>query len=51
MTTYATGSADLDLRLEPTFAYDDHLAAPVANPRRTTWTGYAKTDVDRLPAT
>ena len=22
----------------------------VANPRRTTWTGFAKDDVDRLPA-
>jgi hypothetical protein len=29
---------------------DADLPRSVANPRRTTWTGFAKSDPDRLPA-
>lgn len=50
MTTFATDSADLDLHLDTAFAYDEQLTATVANPRRTTWTGYAKADPERMPA-
>lgn len=49
----------LDARLDahwgagllPGFAYDDRLTGSVANPRRTTWTGYGRTEPDRRPAT
>lgn len=54
MTTFMTNPSDLDLHLEPIFdgtgEQVDRLAGAVANPRRTTWTGYAKTDPDRLPS-
>ena len=50
MTTYVSNPADLDLHLETAFAYDETLTATVANPRRTTWTGFAKADTERLPA-
>jgi hypothetical protein len=54
MTTFMTNPSDLDLHLEPLFdgAGDRQEPAPttVANPRRTTWTGYAKADRDRLPS-
>lgn len=54
MTTFMTNPADLDLHLEPVFDGTGERVAPgptsVANPRRTTWTGYAKSDRDRLPS-
>jgi hypothetical protein len=54
MTTFMTNPSDLDLHLEPLFDGVGDRAEPVtttvANPRRTTWTGYAKADPDRLPA-
>jgi len=47
MTTFA--GAD-EAQLEDT--EDLEIGAPrsVANPRRTTWTGFAKNDRDRMPA-
>jgi len=47
MTTFAVADEAL---LDDT--EDLELGAPrsVANPRRTTWTGFAKNDGDRLPA-
>ena len=56
MTTFMANPADLDLHLEPHFDGTGEGPAPavltsVANPRRTTWTGFAKADRDRLPAT
>ena len=52
MTTFRSDPAVLDLHLEPLFDGDadreDPLPTSVANPRRTTWTGYASTDADRL---
>ena len=54
MTSFMSNPSDLDLRLEPHFdgagGNDDRLPLTVANPRRTTWTGYAKSDPDRMPA-
>ena len=46
MTTFATTAEAV---LDQT---DDLETFPrtVANPRRTTWTGFAKDDADRLPA-
>jgi hypothetical protein len=51
MTTFAV-SADslLDGLIDGTDDFHDLLPRSVANPRRTTWTGYAKADHDRLPA-
>ena len=48
MTTYAVNIADLDTQVADDV--DLHLPRSVANPRRTIWTGFAKNDVDRLPA-
>ena len=48
MTTYAVSSTDLDTQFADDF--DVRLPRSVANPRRTVWTGFAKHDVDRLPA-
>ncbi|WP_343907396.1 hypothetical protein [Nocardioides aquiterrae] len=54
MTTFMSNPTDLDLHLEPLFdgVGDRQEPAPttVANPRRTTWTGYAKDAGDRLPS-
>lgn len=54
MTTFMTNPSDLDLHLEPVFDGTGERVDPgptsVANPRRTTWTGYAKSDRDRLPS-
>ena len=46
MTTFAIAA---EAALDET---DDLETLPrtVANPRRTTWTGFAKDDADRLPA-
>jgi hypothetical protein len=51
-----TNPPDLDLHLEPHFDGTGDRQPPtaqasVANPRRTTWTGNAVADRDRLPAT
>jgi hypothetical protein len=48
MTTYAVSITDLDTPGADDF--DVHLPRTVANPRRTVWTGFAKHDIDRLPA-
>ena len=50
-----TNPSDLDLHLEPHFdgtgeRVEKQTQTSVANPRRTTWTGYAKADRDRLPS-
>ena len=54
MTTFLTSQPDLDLHLEPladgAAEEPDALPSTVANPRRTTWTGFAKGDADRLPS-
>lgn len=55
MTTFMTNPSDLDLHLEPLFDdgggdRKDPVPTTVANPRRTTWTGYAKDAEDRLPS-
>lgn len=58
MTTFMTTPSDLDLHLdlhlepqvEGAGERRDSLPASVANPRRTTWTGFAKADRDRMPA-
>jgi hypothetical protein len=54
MTTFMTNPSDLDLHLEPHFDgvgdRQEQAPATVANPRRTTWTGFAKGDADRLPS-
>ena len=58
MTTFMSNPTDLDLHLEPLFdGVGDRVDPPpapvpatVANPRRTTWTGYAKDAGDRLPS-
>lgn len=54
MTTFLTDSSELDLHLEPLFDgaghREDRPPTSVANPRRTTWTGFAKSDEDRLPS-
>ncbi len=54
MTTFMTNPSDLDLHLEPLFdgtgEREEQLPRTVANPRRTTWTGYGKGDPDRLPS-
>lgn len=58
MTTFMTNPSDLDLHLEPHFdgtgelrgSAHESLPTSVANPRRTTWTGFAKSDRDRMPA-
>jgi hypothetical protein len=48
MTTYAVSLTDQDAPV----ADDVEVRLPrtVANPRRTIWTGFAKDDIDRLPA-
>ncbi|GAA4365247.1 hypothetical protein [Nocardioides caricicola] len=46
MTTFAIAAEAL---LDETDELDV-LPRSVANPRRTTWTGFAKDDADRLPA-
>lgn len=55
MTTFMANPSDLDLHLEPLFdgtgERPDPAPTTVADPRRATWTGYAKGDADRLPAT
>jgi hypothetical protein len=48
MTTYAVSITDLDTPVADDL--DVRLPRTVANPRRTIWTGFAKNDVDRLPA-
>ena len=48
MTTFAIAAAPTSINASDEL--DPALPASVANPRRTTWTGYAKEDVDRLPA-
>jgi hypothetical protein len=48
MTTYAVSITDLDSPVADDF--DLRLPRTVANPRRTIWTGFAKNDSDRLPA-
>ncbi|WP_165763301.1 MULTISPECIES: hypothetical protein [unclassified Nocardioides] len=48
MTTYAVSITDLDAPVADDF--EVRLPRTVANPRRTTWTGFAKDDIDRLPA-
>jgi hypothetical protein len=54
MTTNMWNPSDLDLHLEPLFDGSGERVEPgpssVANPRRTTWTGYATSDRDRLPS-
>lgn len=54
MTTFMTNPSDLDLHLEPHFdgtgERQESVQTSVANPRRTTWTGFAKADRDRLPS-
>ena len=50
MTTFAIPAADVETTLDGIDHLDPRLPRTVANPRRTTWTGYAKDDVDRLPA-
>jgi hypothetical protein len=54
MTTFMADPSDLDLHLEPLVDgvgdREERLPGTVANPRRTTWTGYAKSDEDRLPS-
>ncbi len=47
MTTFAVPA---DVLLDDAEDHDFALPRSVANPRRTTWTGFAKDDVDRLPA-
>jgi hypothetical protein len=47
MTTFAVSAEAL---LDETEDRDSALPRSVANPRRTTWTGFAKDDRDRLPA-
>lgn len=49
MTTFALPPTEPLLDVAP--QDDADLPRSVANPRRTTWTGFAKADVDRLPAT
>lgn len=46
MTTFAIAADSL---LDDTDDLDG-IPRSVANPRRTTWTGFAKDDQDRLPA-
>jgi hypothetical protein len=41
-------SSDTDV-LDRADERDAQLPRSVANPRRTTWTGFAKDDADRLP--
>jgi hypothetical protein len=48
MTTYAVSITDLDAAVADDL--DARLPRTVANPRRTIWTGFAKDDADRLPA-
>ncbi|MCW2773637.1 MAG: hypothetical protein JWN91_1963 [Nocardioides sp.] len=48
MTTYAVSITDLDAPVADDF--EVRLPRTVANPRRTIWTGFAKDDIDRLPA-
>jgi hypothetical protein len=52
MTTFALAATDLEDRRATAAATDTDAALPrsVANPRRTTWTGFAKDELDRLPA-
>ena len=54
MTASMTNPSDLDLHLEPAFDGPGERVEPgpssVANPGRTRWTGYAKSDRDRLPS-
>jgi hypothetical protein len=49
MTTIALDHVETDVQLDR--SEDDAPArTSVANPRRTTWTGYAKNAADRLPS-
>lgn len=52
MTTFALAATDLEDRRTTALDTDADAALPrsVANPRRTTWTGFAKNELDRLPA-
>jgi hypothetical protein len=54
MTTSAIAAmqpdASPDAELDAGTGSDVRRLSSVANPRRTTWTGFAKGDVDRLPA-
>lgn len=47
MTTFAVADEAL---LDETDDLEFGTPRSVANPRRTTWTGFAKNDLDRLPA-
>ena len=48
MTTSAVSV--IDPATMPSAQPDVRLPGSVANPRRTIWTGFAKSDADRLPA-
>ncbi|MGB0101238.1 MAG: hypothetical protein WBP61_13240 [Nocardioides sp.] len=58
MITFRGTPSDLDLRIDLQLDRQvdrlgeprDQWPASTANPRRTTWTGFAKADPDRLPA-
>lgn len=50
MTTFALAATDLEDRRTAAPDTDAELPRSVANPRRTTWTGFAKSDTDRMPA-
>lgn len=47
MTTFAIAA---EVLLDEPADAEDALPRSVANPRRTTWTGFAKDHEDRLPA-
>ena len=47
MTTFAVSAEAL---LDDPDDRDSGLPRTVANPRRTTWTGFAKDDHDRMPS-
>ncbi|MBZ5738863.1 hypothetical protein [Nocardioides mangrovi] len=49
MTTIALDHADTDVQHDRRDETTPSLTS-VANPRRTTWTGYAKNATDRLPS-
>jgi len=51
MRIFATIPSQLEPLVDLAADADDRLPRSVANPRRTTWTGFAKADADRLPAT
>lgn len=50
MTTIAISQADLESLRVRAEESEEPMSSSVANPRRTTWTGYAKNATDRLPA-